>query len=375
MTRPIYMDSHATTPCDPRVVEAMLPMFTQSYGNAASRQHAFGWEAEALVEQARERVAAMVGAAAEEVIFTSGATESINLALKGAAARAGGGHLIVSAIEHKAVLDCAERLARQGCELTVLPVGPDGLVDPGQLSAALRPGTSLVSIMLANNEIGTLQPVAEIGALCRERKILFHCDAAQAAAWLAIDVEAAGIDLLSLSAHKMYGPKGIGALYVRRGVRLTPILDGGGHEQGLRPGTLDTAGIVGFGMAARLATAERDADRTRVGALRDRLHERIRAGLPGVIVNGSLARRLPNNLNLSFPGLRADALLRVIGPVAAVSSGAACASAHAEPSHVLAALGLSRSLAESSIRYGLHRFTTEGDVDAAAAATCSAAGR
>jgi cysteine desulfurase len=370
MKLPIYMDNHATTPVDPRALAAMLPWFAEKFGNAASRSHAFGWEAEEAVEAARGRVAACIGAAAKDLVFTSGATESDNLALKGvlAALAAEGSsrrHLVTVATEHHAVLDTARALERSGFALTVLPVGPDGLVDPDVLRAALREDTALVSVMAVNNEIGVLQPIAEIGRLCRERGVLFHTDAAQALGKIPLDVEAMSIDLASLSAHKLYGPKGVGALYVRRArprVRLAPQLAGGGHERGLRSGTLNVPGIVGFGEACAIAAAEMTAEASRLAGLRDRLLARLRAELDGVDVNGSLAARVAGNLNVSFAWVEAESLLLALKSVA-LSSGAACTSATLEPSHVLRALGAGEERAHGSIRFGLGRFNTAEEVD------------
>lgn len=378
MDSPIYLDAHATTPCDPRVVDAMLPTFTQTFGNASSRTHAYGWQAEALVEAARERVAGLVGAHPSEIVFTSGASESNNLALKGIAraVAAKGRHLVTCVTEHRTVLDSAARLEREGFRVTPLPVGPDGRLRLADLEGALEDGTILVSVMLANNEIGTLQPVAEIGRLCKEKGIYFHCDAVQALAWEKVDVQDMGIDLLSISGHKMHGPKGVGALYVRRRnprVRLEPLFDGGGHEHGLRSGTLNVSGIVGLGRAAEIVMEQREMDAARVRALRDRLLAGLRAGLAGLTVNGSLQHRLPNNLNVSIPGAEAGALLAELKGLA-LSSGAACASATAEPSHVLAALGLDEEHFRSALRFGLHRFTTGEEVDRAAAWVVRVAG-
>lgn len=371
MKLPIYMDSHATTPCDPQVAEAMLPTLTEFFGNPASRDHAFGWQAEALVEKAREQLASLINCSPHEIIFTSGATESDNLALKGLAhAVAGKGrHLVTCATEHRAVLDSCRRLEQEGFEVTYLPVGPDGRVSLAELEAALREDTILVSLMAANNEIGVLHPIREVGRLCKEKGIFFHSDAVQAMAYERIDVQEMGIDLLSLSGHKMYGPKGVGALYVRRRsprVRLEPLIDGGGHERGMRSGTLNVPGIVGLGKAAELVLERREDDAARIRALRDRLLEKILAQLPDAIVHGSLRHRLPNNLNLSFARAESAALFGEMRDLA-VSSGAACSSAALEPSHVLKALGVPDELAEASIRFGLHRFTTQEEVDYAAA--------
>ncbi|MEZ5066076.1 MAG: cysteine desulfurase family protein [bacterium] len=371
---PIYLDAHATTPVDPRVLEAMLPYFTREFGNAASRNHAFGWRAESAVEEARERVAAAIGASAKEIVFTSGATESNNLAILGAAeaARAGGrgDGVVTSAIEHPAVLDPCRQLAKRGFRVTVLPVDEEGLVDPDALAAALDRETALVSIMTANNEVGTVEPIRDLVRVTRERSAaLFHTDAVQALGKLEVDVRDSDVDLLSLSGHKIHGPKGIGALRVRRRplARLAPIVFGGGHERGLRSGTLNVPGIVGLGKAAELAAAERNVDATRMKSLRDRLLLGLRAGVPDLELNGHAARRLPNNLNVSFPGVESEDLLREI-PEIAVSTGAACSSASLTPSHVIAALGLGEARAQTSVRFGLTRFTTEDEIERATAA-------
>ncbi len=355
MRRPVYLDHHATTPVDPRVLEAMLPYFGGKFGNAASRSHQFGWEAEKAVDLARTRIASLAGAHAREIVFTSGATESNNLALKGA----GAAHIVTMATEHKAVLDPARRA---GCRLTVLPPKSDGLIDLDRLREALGAEPTLVSVMYANNEIGVIQPIAEIGAICREWGALFHCDAAQAFGRIPVNVERDGIDLLSVSAHKMYGPKGVGALYVRRKrARLTPQMDGGGHEFGMRSGTLNVPGIVGFGEAASLCAAEMAEEGRRVAALRDRLWESLAEALD-VTVNGSMSRRLPGNLNVSFRGIDADALLMTM-PEIALSTGSACTSATVEPSHVLRAIGLSGGMARGAVRFGVGRFNTEAEID------------
>ncbi len=366
---PVYMDNNATTRVDPRVVEAMLPYFTERYGNAASRHHAFGRDAEAAVELARAQVAELIGAGPRDIVFTSGATESDNLAIKGAAkilrSLGRGEHIIITDTEHHAVIDPAKRLALDGFQLTYLPVDRFGRVTAAQLAAAMTPRTILVSIMAANNEIGTLQPVAEIGQVCKERNVLFHTDAVQAAGKLPLDMEEMGIDLLSLSAHKMYGPKGVGALYVRRRsphVRLEPIIDGGGHERGLRSGTLAVPLIVGLGEACRLCQEELAEESQRLARLRERLRQGIMDKLGGVFVNGHPTERLPGSLNLSFTGIRGDALLMSLKNLA-VSSGSACTSANPEPSYVLRAIGLSDELAQGSLRFGLGRFTTEEEVD------------
>lgn len=364
----IYMDYHATTPVDPRVLETMLPYFTERFGNASSRNHGFGHEAAAAVEAAREQVAALLGATPKEIVFTSGATESNNLGVKGAARafRDRGDHLVTVATEHKSVLDPVRALEREGFRATILPVGRDGLLDPDLVRQSITDKTILVSVMAANNEVGVLQPIGEIGRIAKEKGVLFHTDAAQAAGKEPIDVEQAGIDLLSLSAHKLCGPKGAGALYVRRRnprVRLDPILDGGGHEGGLRSGTLNVPGIVGLGMACEVARRERDAERARVGRLRDRLRESIVLRLDGVSQNGHPGRRLSGNLHLSFAGVEGEALLLALKDVVAVSTGAACTTGNLEPSHVLKALGVGEALAHASIRFGLGRFTTEAEVD------------
>ncbi len=366
MKIPIYMDNHATTPVDPRVLDAMLPYFGEVFGNAASKSHSFGWRAEEAVEAAREQVARLIGATAREIVWTSGATESNNLAIKGAAQfhRAKGRHLVTCATEHKAVLDSMHALEREGFEVTVLGVGRDGRLDPEAVRAALRPDTVLVSVMHANNETGVVHPIEEIGAITRAAGVLLHTDAVQSAGKIPFDVEAAHVDLASLSAHKFYGPKGVGALYVRRRprARLQPQMDGGGHERGLRSGTLNVPGIVGMGRAAELALAERDAEAPRVLALRERLRAGLEAGLDLVTVNGSLAHRLPGNLNVSFAYVEGEAMMMAIKDVA-VSSGSACTSASLEPSYVLRAMGVSDDLAHSSIRFGLGRFNTAEEVD------------
>ena len=416
MSLPIYMDNHATTALDPRVLEAMLPYLRDDFGNAASRNHAFGWRAEAAVEQARAQVAALIGAQPNEIVFTSGATESDNLALKGVAEfyRSKGDHIITLKTEHKAILDSGKRLERMrqerieelkllrlmeltggevqpedvdaltaqykldqdpvlqrwtavvrtGARVTYLDVEKDGRVDLGKLAAAMTDQTTLVSVMLANNEIGTVQPLAEIGKLCRSRGVLFHSDAVQGAGKVPFDVESIKIDLASVTAHKIYGPKGIGALYVRRKprVRIAPIIDGGGHERGMRSGTLNVAGIVGFGKAAEIARAEMAFESARILALRERLRAKLMSELDMLTVNGSLEHRLPGNLNISFAYVEGEALMMAIKDVA-VSSGSACTSASLEPSYVLRALGVEEDMAHSSIRFGLGRFNTEAQVD------------
>ncbi len=364
---PIYMDHHATTPMDPRVLEAMLPYFTTKFGNAASRNHSFGWEAEQAVEHARAQIARLIGAAAKEIVFTSGATESDNLALKGIAGmyREHGNHIVTQVTEHKAVLDACKALEMSGCRITYLPVKADGLIDPEDLERAIGPQTILVSIMLANNEIGVIQPVREIGKICRERGVLFHTDAVQAVGTVPVDVEAMNIDCLSLTGHKIYGPKGCGALYVRRRnprVRISPQMDGGGHERGMRSGTLNVPGIVGLGAACEIAQKEMAEEAERLGRLRDKLKNRLESELDFVQVNGSIEHRLPANLNMSFMHVDSESLLLGIDDVA-VSSGSACTSASLEPSYVLRALGLGDDVAHSSIRFGLGRFNTEEEVD------------
>ena len=364
---PIYLDHHATTPVDPRVVEAMLPFFTERFGNASSRHHAFGWTARDAVAAARRQVAELIGADPREICFTSGATESDNLAVRGVAAADPRRplHLVTMTTEHHAVLDPCRRLEREGIEVTRVPPRPDGLCDVAGLEGALRPHTRLVSVMAANNEIGVLQPVARIAALTRPRGIVLHTDAAQAVGRVPVDVDALGVDLLSCTAHKMSGPKGIGALYVRRRrprLAIDPLVDGGGHEQGLRSGTLNVPGIVGFGAAAAICRAELDAEGARVGNLRDRLLAGLRDRLDGVTVNGSLKARLPHNLNVSFAGIEGESLLVGLDDLA-VSSGAACTSVNPEPSHVLNAIGVSDELARASLRFGLGRTTTQEEID------------
>jgi cysteine desulfurase len=367
MTKPVYFDNHATTPVDPRVLEAMLPYFTQRFGNAASRQHSFGWDAEHAVDDARRKIASLIGAEAREIVFTSGATESNNLALKGAAeAYAGkGNHIVTVATEHKAVLDACKRLEHAGWHVTYLAVKPDGLLDLDIFRSVLTDTTVLASIMYANNEIGVIQPVAEIGAICRERGVLFHSDAVQAAGKIPVDVNRDQIDLLSITAHKIYGPKGTGALYVRRRnprVKLSAQMDGGGHERGMRSGTLNVPGIVGLGTACAIAAEEMEKESTRLRGLRDRLLTGIEGALDGVHVNGSMAHRLPHNLNLSFAHVDSESLLMGLHDVA-LSTGSACSSATIEPSHVLRALGTGDDLAHGAVRFGLGRFNTEEEVD------------
>jgi cysteine desulfurase len=365
---PVYMDNHATTPMDPRVLEEMLPYFMEKFGNSASRNHSFGWSAEEGVELARERIAKLVGATTKEIIFTSGATESDNLAIKGVAEmyKEKGNHIITAVTEHKAVLDTCKRLEKYGYRVTYLPVQKDGLVDLEELKRAMDSGkTILVTIMAANNEIGVLQPFAEIGKLCRERGIIFHTDATQAVGKIPIDVNKQNIDLLSISAHKMYGPKGVGALYVRRKnprVQISAIIDGGGHERGMRSGTLNVPGIVGLGKACAIASEEMAKEACHLAGLRNRLRDRIMGRLDEVYINGSMEHRLPGNLNISFAYVEGESLLMGINDIA-VSSGSACTSATLEPSYVLKALGTGDDLAHSSIRFGIGRFNTEAEVD------------
>jgi cysteine desulfurase len=364
---PIYMDNHATTPVDPRVLQAMLPYFNEKFGNAASRNHEFGWKAEEAVENARAQIARLIGGSPKEIVFTSGATESVNLAIKGAAEADGekGRHIITLVTEHKAVIDTCKRLEKEGCEVIFLPVNREGLVDPEEVARAITPRTILISVLHASNEIGVLQPIAEIGKIARARGVLFHVDGAQSVGKIPVDVEKDGIDLLSISAHKIYGPKGVGALYVRRKnrrVELRPLIDGGGHERGLRSGTLNVPGIVGLGRACEICEQEMVAEGQRLRHLRDRLKDAIFTRLAGTSINGSLEHRLPNNLNVSFSGVEGEALLMGIHDVA-VSSGSACTSASLEPSHVLRAIGIDDDLAHSSIRFGLGRFNTEEEVD------------
>lgn len=362
----IYLDNHATTRVDPRVVTAMLPFFSEIYGNAASASHSFGVEARAAVDLARRRVAALINADPADIVFTSGATESVNLALRGVAeAGAGrGNHVVTAATEHTAVLDTCRRLEEYGVRVTILPVDSEGLVDPDDVRKAITPKTLLVSVMAANNEIGTLADLGAVGAVCREKGVLLHTDAAQAAGKVPLDVRSSPVDLVSLTAHKMYGPKGVGALWLRGGVRISSQIQGGGHERGLRSGTLDVPGIVGFGAAADLALVEGPAESLRTAALRDRLVEGVMARLDGVRLNGHPRRRLPNNASLSFAGARAEAVIGAMRDVA-VSTGSACSSAESRPSHVLSALGLDRETVLSTLRFGLGRFTTAEEIDAA----------
>ncbi|HLH10160.1 MAG TPA: IscS subfamily cysteine desulfurase [Terriglobales bacterium] len=364
---PIYMDNHATTPLDPRVLEAMMPYLTTEFGNAASRNHQFGWVAEEGVERARDQVAKLIGATAKEIIFTSGATESDNLAIKGVAEmyREKGNHIITAVTEHKAVLDTCKRLEKYGFRVTYLPVQKDGLIDLEDLKRAIDDKTILVTIMAANNEIGVLQPIREIGKICRERGVLFHTDAVQAVGKIPVDVNKDNIDIASISGHKIYGPKGVGALYVRRKnprVQLAAQIDGGGHERGMRSGTLNVPGIVGLGAACEIAMKDMPEETKKLQGLRDRLKDKIMNNLDEVYINGSWEHRLPHNLNISFAYVEGESLLMGINDIA-VSSGSACTSATLEPSYVLKALGTGDDLAHSSIRFGIGRFNTEAEVD------------
>ena len=364
---PIYLDNHATTPVDPRVLETMLPYFTEKFGNAASKSHVFGWESEAAVDAAREQVAKLIGALPREIVFTSGATESDNLAIKGVAQayREKGNHIVTCVTEHKAVLDSCKVLEKHGFDVTYLPVKRDGLIDLNQLQERLNARTVLITIMAANNEIGTIQPVREIGRLAKERGILFHSDATQAVGKIPVHVDDMGVDLLSLTAHKMYGPKGIGALYVRSNqprVKLTPIIDGGGHEFGMRSGTLNVPGIVGLGKACDLARAEMAVEGERMIALRERLWSGLRGQLDDIAINGHPTERLPGNLNMSFAHVEGESLLMALKEIA-VSTGSACTSANLEPSYILRAIGVPDELAYTSIRFGIGRFNSPEEID------------
>jgi cysteine desulfurase len=363
---PVYLDNHATTPMDPRVLEEMLPFLTSNFGNAASNSHSFGWTAAAAVEKARRQIATAAGASAREIVFTSGATESDNLAIKGVAEafRNKGNHIITAVSEHKAVLDSCKHLEKYGYRVTYLPIGRDGRIDLDQLKNSFTDQTTLVSIMAANNETGVLQPIEEIGKLCRERGILFHSDAVQALGKVPLDVSKANLDLASLTAHKLYGPKGCGALYVRHcvDVRLAPMIDGGGHESGLRSGTLNVPGIVGFGKACEIAQQDMPEESCRIAGLRNRLRDRLQAELDELVINGSVEHRLPGNLNMSFLQVDGEALLTGLHDVA-LSSGSACSSGRTEASYVLKALGLSDEAAGSAIRFGIGRFNTEAEID------------
>ena len=365
---PIFMDSQSTTPVDPRVLEAMIPYFTEKFGHPASRNHPFGWEAEGGVDKAREQIAKLFGARdPKEIVFTSGGTEAINLALKGVAEmyREKGNHIVTTTIEQRATLDVCKRLERQGFEVTYVPVGRDGLVDVEAMRAALTDKTILISVMFANNEIGTIQPMAELGKLAKEKGIIFHSDATQAVGKVPVDVEAMGIDLLSATAHMIYGPKGVGALYVRRKgprVRLAPMVDGGGHERGMRSGTVPVPLVVGFGKAAEICREVMDEESKRLAGMRDRLQEEILSKVDEAYLNGHPQRRLPHNLNISFAYVEGESVLMGLNREAALSSGSACTSATLEPSYVISALGVDSELAHSSIRFGLHRFSTDEEV-------------
>ncbi len=367
MKLPIYLDNHSTTPCDPRVVEVMLPYFTEKFGNAASRNHSFGWEVEEGVEHARKQIAHLIGADAKEIIFTSGATESDNLALQGIVAmyREKGDHIITSATEHRAVIDTAKYLEKKGVTVTFLPVDKAGMVSADDVRNAITDKTILISVMLANNEIGTINPIAEIGKVAKEKGIIFHCDATQGVGKIPVNVQEMGIDLMSFSAHKIYGPKGIGALYVRRKaprVRLEPMIYGGGHERGMRSGTLPVPLIVGFGKACELCEQEMATESVRMAKMRDRLQEGIMGAMDEVYLNGHPTERLPGNLNISFAYVEGEALLMGVKEIA-LSSGSACTSATLEPSYVLRALGVGSDLAHSSIRFGLGRFNTDEEIE------------
>ena len=364
---PIFMDYHSTTPVDPRVLEAMLPYFSQSFGNAASRNHSFGWEAEKAIDLARQQIAQLIHAHPKEVIFTSGATESDNLALKGVAEmyREKGNHIITAVTEHKAILDTAKHLEKEGCEVTYLPVDAKGLIDLDALKNAITDKTILISIMLANNEIGVIQPIAEIGRIAKEKGVLFHCDATQGVGKVPVDVDVMGIDLMSFSAHKIYGPKGVGGLYVRKRkprVRVSAMMDGGGHERGMRSGTLNVTGIVGLGMACEICGKEMQEEGLRLRGMRGRLQDYILKHLDEVYINGDPENGLPQNLNMSFAYVEGESLLMGLKEIA-LSSGSACTTATLEPSYVLRALGVGSDLAHSSLRFGLGRFTTDEEVD------------
>ncbi len=366
---PIFMDSHSTTPVDPRVMEAMIPYFTEKFGHPGSRNHPFGWEAEAAVDKAREALARLIGARdPKEIVFTSGGTEAINLAVKGVSEmyREKGNHVVTTVIEQRAGLDVCKRLERQGCQVTYVPVGNDGLVDVEEIRKAITDKTVLLSVMFANNEIGTIQPIAEIGKLAKEKGIIFHCDATQAVGKVPVDVEAMGIDLLSFTAHMIYGPKGVGALYVRRKnprVRIAPMIDGGGHERGMRSGTVPVPLVVGFGKAAEICREVMAEESARLKLLRDKLQDKILSSMGEVYLNGHPEKRLPHNLNVSFAYVEGESVLMGLNKEVAIASGSACTSATLEPSYVIAALGVGSELAHSSIRFGLHRFTTEEEVE------------
>ncbi|MET0595569.1 MAG: IscS subfamily cysteine desulfurase [Polyangiaceae bacterium] len=368
MQLPIYMDNHATTPVDPRVIEAMLPYFNAKFGNAASRSHVFGWTAEEAVSYAREQVAKLIGAESEkEIVITSGATESDKLALKGIAEfyKDKGNHIITSVVEHKAILDSCKRLEKEGYKVTYLGVDQEGRVDPDDVKRAITDKTILVSIMLANNEVGTVNPIGEIGKITREKGVIFHCDAVQGIGKVPFDVQKMNVDLASITAHKMYGPKGVGGLYIRRSkprVRLVAQMDGGGHERGMRSGTLNVPGIVGFGIAADMMIKDGAVDNARIVGQRETLRKKLTSALEETQLNGSLEHRLPGNLNLSFAFVEGEAMMMAIKDVA-VSSGSACTSASLEPSYVLRAMGVGEELAHSSIRFGIGRFNTDEEVD------------
>ena len=364
---PIYLDNHATTPVDPRVLDAMLPYFTEKFGNAASRNHEFGWKAEEAVENARGQIARLINATPKEIVFTSGATESTNLAIKGAAEmyREKGNHIITQVTEHKATLDTCKRLEKYGYEVTYLPVEKDGRVNLDDLRRAITPKTILISIMYANNEIGAVQPIAEIGKIAKEKGVFFHVDAVQAVGKIPVDVQKDGIDLMSISGHKIYGPKGVGALYVRRKnprVQLSAIIDGGGHERGMRSGTLNVTGIVGLGKACEICQNEMATESAKLFKMRERLKESIMSRLDETFINGSMEHRLPHNINISFAYVEGESLLMGINDIA-VSSGSACTSATLEPSYVLKALGVGEDLAHTSIRFGVGRFNTDEEID------------
>lgn len=365
---PVYFDNHATTPVDPQVLEAMLPYLSGKFGNAASHSHSFGWEAASAVVNARKQIASLIGASPNEIVFTSGATESDNLAISGVAeaCKTKGNHIITVATEHRAVLDTCMHLEKSGYGITRLPVGSDGLIDLDQLKAAFTPKTILVSVMAANNESGVIQPLEDIGTICRERGVVFHSDAVQALGRMPLDVKKLNLDLASLTAHKCYGPKGCGALYVRSGVKVAPIIHGGGHEGGMRSGTLNVPGIVGFGKACEIAQNVLPEESCRIAGLRNRLRDRLLAELDDAIVNGTMEHRLPGNLNISFLNVDGEALMTAVKDVA-VSSGSACHSDQVDPSHVLKAMGLSDEAAGSTIRFGLGRFNTEAEIDYVAA--------
>jgi len=366
---PIFMDSHSTTPVDPRVMEAMIPYFTEKFGHPGSRNHPFGWEAEAAVDRAREALARLISARdPKEIVFTSGGTESINLAVKGVSEmyREKGNHVVTTAIEQRAGLDVAKRLERQGWQVTYVPVANDGLVDVEEIRKAITDKTVLLSVMFANNEIGTIQPISEIGKLAKEKGIIFHCDATQAVGKVPVDVEAMGIDLLSFTAHLIYGPKGVGALYVRRKnprVRIAPMIDGGGHERGMRSGTVPVPLVAGFGRAAEICREVMSEESARLKGLRDRLQDKILSSMGEVYLNGHPEKRLPHNLNVSFAYVEGESVLMGLNKEVAIASGSACTSATLEPSYVIAALGVGSELAHSSIRFGLHRFTTDEEVE------------